>query len=265
MPAIADSTEDAALAALLRRHDRDRYLLSLFVPARARASVQAIYAFNYEIARVRETVSEPLLGQIRLQWWRDGIIAAYEGGAGRRHEILSPLVATIRRANLSRHYFERLIDARERDLAEPPATVAALEAYAEESAAPLQLLVLEALGAGGPAANQAARDAAIAYALAGLLRSAAFRVRAPRLAMPPPLKEEAPAVAEAARRHLDAARAVRAAVSRAALPALLPAVLAAADLARLRRVDFNVFAPGLARADPWRAWRLAVAMALRRY
>jgi phytoene synthase len=265
MPAIADSTGNGAMAALLNRHDRDRYLLSLFVPAAARASVQAIYAFNYEIARVRETVSETLLGQIRLQWWREGIAAAYEGGTVRRHEVLTPLAATIRRVALSRDHFERLIDARERDLAEPPATVATLEAYAEESAAPLQLLVLEVLGASGPAANRAARDAAIAYALAGLLRSAAFRARSPRLAMPPPLVAEASAVAAMARRHLDAARAVRAEIPRPALPALLPAVLAAADLARLRRVNFDPFTPELAGPDPWRAWRLAMAMALGRY
>jgi phytoene synthase len=265
MSALADSTPEAAIAALLRRHDRDRYLLSLFVPAAARAAVQAIYAFNYEVARVRETVSEPLLGQIRLRWWRDGIAAAYEGKAVRHHEVLTPLAATIRRAPLNQGHFERLIDARERDLAEPPATVAALEAYADDSAAPLQLLVLEACKAGGPAANRAARDAAIAYALAGLLRSAAFRARSPRLALPPPLKDEAAAVAEAARRHLGAARAARADIPRAALPALLPAVLAAADLARLRRARFDPFAPAVARPDPWRAWRLAVAAALGRY
>ena len=179
--------------------------------------------------------------------------------------MLTPLAATIRRVRLSRGHFERLIDARERDLAEPPWTVAALEAYAEESAAPLQLLVLELLGAAGPPANRAARDAAIAYALAGLLRSAAFRARSPRLAIPPPLVAEASAVAATAHRHLDAARAVRAEISRPALPALLPAVLAAADLTRLRRVNFDPFAPGLAGPDPWRAWRLALAFALGRY
>ena len=63
MPAIVETPNEAAIAYLLRRYDRDRYLLSLFVPAAARASVQAIYAFNYEIARIRETVSEPLLGK----------------------------------------------------------------------------------------------------------------------------------------------------------------------------------------------------------
>ena len=267
MPAIVETSErESAITALLRRHDRDRYLLALFVPAARRLAVQNLYAFNYEIARIRETVSEPMLGQIRLEWWREGIDAAFGGGAVRRHQVLTPLADTIRRSGLSREHFERLIAARERDLApEPPATIAALEAYAEETSAPLQLLVLEALGAADAEANRAARDAAIAYALSGLLRATPFQARSPRYAVAPPLVQEAKGVAARAAAHLEAARALRGQVTRGALPALLPAVLAAADLARLRRAAFDPFAPTLARPDPWRAWRLAVASALGRY
>src|ERR1041385_2992054 len=64
------------LAALCRRHDRDRYQTALFAPADRREALFALYAFNYEIARVREIVSEPMLGQIRLQWWREVTAAA---------------------------------------------------------------------------------------------------------------------------------------------------------------------------------------------
>jgi phytoene synthase len=254
------------LAVLLRRHDYDRYLMALFTPAARRPAVQAIYAFNYEIARIRETVREPALGQIRLQWWREGIEAVFSGGPVRRHEVLTPLADSIRRFALSRDHFDRLIDARERDLApEPPATLATLESYAEESSAPLQLLVLEALGAAGVEANRAARETAVAYALAGLLRATPFLSRSPRHTVPPPLVEEPQAIAERAETHLQAARALRRYVPRAALPALLPAVLAAADLRRLWRAGFDPFAPSIARADPWRAWRLAIATAAGRY
>src|SRR5215471_18639800 len=68
------------VAALVRRHDRDRFQTVLFAPAARREALFALYAFNYEIARVRETVTEPVLGQIRLQWWRENIAAAFEGG-----------------------------------------------------------------------------------------------------------------------------------------------------------------------------------------
>ncbi len=264
MPAILETSPESAPARLLRRHDRDRYLLALFTPAPRRAAIQAIYAFNYEIARIRDTVSEPVLGQIRLQWWRDRMDEAFGNGAVRRHEVLTPLADAIRHYGLSRDHFDRLIAARERDLApEPPETLAALEAYAEESAAPLQLLALEALGASSAEANRAARDVAIAYALTGLLRAASFLKQTQRL--PPSLKHDPKHVAARAQFNLDAARAVRSRVSRPALPALWPAVLAAADLARLRRAGFDPFAPAFSRADPWRAWRLAMASWRRRY
>ena len=59
---------------LVRAGDKDRYLASLFAPDELRPYLLALYAFNIEIARVRETVSEAALGEIRLQWWRDAII-----------------------------------------------------------------------------------------------------------------------------------------------------------------------------------------------
>src|ERR1700731_1564648 len=68
------------VAALVRRHDRDRFQTVLFAPAARREALFALYAFNYEIARVRERVSEPTLGRLRLEWWREIIAAAYESG-----------------------------------------------------------------------------------------------------------------------------------------------------------------------------------------
>src|SRR5437660_6126907 len=84
------------VAALVRRHDRDRFQTVLFAPAGRREALFALYAFNYEIARVREAVSEPMLGQIRLQWWREAITAIFAGEAPRQHEVVLPLSAAIR-------------------------------------------------------------------------------------------------------------------------------------------------------------------------
>src|SRR5580692_10092833 len=106
------------VAALVRRHDRDRYQTVLFAPAARREALFALYAFNYEVARVREIVREPMLGQIRLQWWREVIDVAYGGGQVRHHEVAEPLTATIREYGLNRAYFDRLIDTREHDLSD---------------------------------------------------------------------------------------------------------------------------------------------------
>src|SRR5215472_846603 len=84
------------VAALVRQHDRDRFQTVLFAPAARREALFALYAFNCEIARVRESVTEPTLGRIRLQWWRENIAAAYEDGPVRDHDVVEALTDTIR-------------------------------------------------------------------------------------------------------------------------------------------------------------------------
>src|SRR3546814_19768877 len=66
----------------VRRNDHDRYLTALLLPPDARAGALALYAYNAELAKTRESVSEPLLGQIRLQWLREAVDGIY--GAGPR-------------------------------------------------------------------------------------------------------------------------------------------------------------------------------------
>src|SRR5216683_1585997 len=104
------------LARLVRQHDRDRFLTALFAPAARRDELLALYAFNYEIAKTREVVSEPVLGQIRLQWWRESLDAIYAGDPVRGHEVATPLAAAIRGRGLTRAHFDALIAAREFDL-----------------------------------------------------------------------------------------------------------------------------------------------------
>ncbi|HLY46469.1 MAG TPA: phytoene/squalene synthase family protein [Stellaceae bacterium] len=285
------------LGALLRRHDRDRYQTALFAPAERREALFALYAFNYEIARVRESVTETMLGQIRLQWWREVVEAAYAGDASRPHEVAAPLSAAIREFGLSRAPFERLIDARERDLDDaPPATMAALEDYAEATSASLICLALEILGVRDAAATEDAHPAGdttetaavhigIAYALTGLLRAMPFHARAGRSYIPAELaartgldprdyaagrgsdalRAAAAEIATEAAGHLAAARRHRAEVPRAALPALLPAIVAERALTRLRRADWNPFDPRVAAPDAGLSWHLLLAHLSRRF
>jgi phytoene synthase len=265
-------------ASLVRRYDRDRFQTALFAPPARREALFALYAFNYEIARVREIVREPMLGQIRLQWWREAIDAAYAGTAPRRHEVVEPLTAAIREFGLSREPFDRLMDAREGDLdADPPATLAALEAYAEDSSVPLIVLALEVLDAATPAALQAARHVGVAYALSGILRALPHLAQTGRTPLPAdiagglapgeaaPLRDAVARIAATASAHLAAARAGRRGVPRRALPALLPARIAMRALRVLERARFDPFAPGVADRDPLQPWRLATAVLLRRF
>ena len=76
------------MAGLVRQHDRDRFLTTLFAPDDRREDLLALYAFNHEVAKTREVVSEPTLGRIRLQWWRDNLEAIYAGQPPRRHGVV---------------------------------------------------------------------------------------------------------------------------------------------------------------------------------
>jgi phytoene synthase len=240
------------LAAPARAADHDRYLCSLFLPSRARAASFTLILFNAEIARVFEAVSEPMLGQIRLQWWREAIDEIYQGG-GRKHEVAEPLARAIRRHNFTRSYFDRLIDAREMDLAAaPPEDMAALENYAEESAAPLISLSLEVMGADANAQSELARHTGIGWALSGLMRALPHHTVQGRALLPGgiPAREEVPrvvaTVGDMARQHIDKARALRRQATRGVKRATLPAVLADAYLSRLAACGYDPYNPGSA-------------------
>jgi phytoene synthase len=272
---------DSTLAAGLRRYDRDRYQTVLFAPADRRAALVALYAFNYEIARIRESVREPMLGLIRLQWWRDALDEIYAGKPPRRHQTVAPLAETIAAYQLSRTHFTALLDARAQDMEElPPESLSTLEAYAAGSSGSLILLALETLGARDPASEVAGNAVGTAYALSGLLVAASFHARGRRLYLPQELTvrhgvdverslfalKPSPALAAAARdiasraqAHLAEARRHRNAIARAALPALLHGVLARRRLKLLDRVDYNLMDPRLRMEDTLQSARLAWA------
>ncbi|MGH6961103.1 MAG: phytoene/squalene synthase family protein [Dongiaceae bacterium] len=280
----AGHADEAYCLEQVRRYDRDRYLTALFAPAARRPALLALYAFNLEVARTREMIREPMMGRIRLQWWRDCIAEIY-AGRPRQHQVVLPLARAIGDHGLPRAPFDRLIDSREADMAgEPPADLAALVDYADATAGGLGLLALDVLRGRrdrtGPTLADAARHVGIAWALTGLLRAVPFHARAGRLHLPQAsldragvsaraLLEQRPAptlpavvreVVDAARTELQTARQLGRGAARADLPALLPAVLAARYLDRIERSGFDVFDRRVAEAPPGRLWWLALAM-----
>ncbi len=273
---MAHNPKISTVAQLVRRHDRDRFVTALFAAPERREALFALYAFNYEVARIREAVSEPLLGSIRLQWWREALQEINEGKPPRPHEVVEALAASFGRHQLWGREIDRLLDAREKDmLDEPPQTLAALEDYAAGTGGSLVFMALQALDAKNESeAETAARHVGTAYALAGLLRAAAFHARSGRSFIPaeldpkrsilnlkptPELAQAARAIANAARINLEKARALKDKVPRQGIAALLPAVLAEDWLRRLDRSDYDLFSPRFAAPDPWRSLRLWLA------
>ncbi|WP_430398594.1 phytoene/squalene synthase family protein [Ferrovibrio sp.] len=241
----------------LRRHDPDRWLTALFAPDAARPALWALYAFNLEIARTAEQVSEAMLGHIRLQWWRetwDGIRA----GTPRKHPVAEALHAA-GAAACNPEDVASLINARERDLEPaPPASLAELLDYARATTAPLQRLACQALGVVPDASLCETLDyAGQAYALTGILRAVPFHAAQGRVLLPSQmlggqglswesiLRQELDQRSFAVMREigLEARRllvmARRRPVPRAALPALLPLTIAALHLKQMERAGFN--------------------------
>src|SRR5476649_429847 len=81
---------EQAIAQSVRRADPDRYFSALFAPAGVRQHLLTLYAFNHEVARVAETVRQPMMGEIRLEWWRETLDGA-RSGAPRNHEVARAL------------------------------------------------------------------------------------------------------------------------------------------------------------------------------
>jgi len=265
----------AYCAELLRSADRDRFIASLFAPADRRGALHALYAFNVELARVRDAAHTALPGEIRLQWWSDvvGGERAEEAGA---NPVASALLQTIERYQLPSGKLTDLIEARRFDLYDDAmAGITDLESYASKTSSALIELAARILAAGSVEA--AAQPAGIAYAIAGLLR--AFPVHAARGQLYLPLEflqrhEVLPqdlfagrssaglaaALAELrnlARRRLDEAHERIGALPREAVPAFLPVALTRPMLDKLQRSLPFEPAEIPAWRRQWLVWRAA--------
>ena len=244
-----DGTLAARLAQTVRAADPDRYFATLFAPAPHRPYLHALYAFNHEVAHVAESVREPMLGAIRLEWWRETVEGAAKG-VPRNHDVARGLAALFAERQLPPASFEAMIAARAFDSsAEHFADFAALETYLDAGGG--TLMRLAALILGGD--SRLMREAALAYGLTGLLRSLPFHNRRHKLYLPLDLLtalgltpdeffvlDNDPRIDAAlrqtglrARDHFLAAR--KGPRPRAALAAMLPAALVPVYLKRLGR------------------------------
>jgi phytoene synthase len=174
-PAPVLTSAYAECEVAIRAADRDRWLTSLFAPAHTRRHLHALYAFNLEVARVRDLVSDPLPGEVRLQWWRD-LIEGVARGEVAGYPQAAALLDTIQRFRLPGKPFLDMIEARTFDLYDDPMpSVDDLEGYCGETSSALIRMasIILADGADPPCAD-CAGHAGVAYALTGLLRAFAW-------------------------------------------------------------------------------------------
>ncbi len=157
------------LDAQVRRADPDRWLASRFIAdAKARADVIALYAFNNELARAAEVASQPLIGEMRLAWWREALEEMFEGRKVRGHPVAAALARAIGRRGLSREDLDALVDGRLRDLDGWPLRPDEVEGYLDATAGRLMSLAARVLAP--EAEHHDLSNAALAWGLSGLSR-----------------------------------------------------------------------------------------------
>ena len=225
-------------AEIVRLHDRDRYIATLFAPDEKRDDLFALYAFAVEVARIPAVVSEPMIGEIRLQWWLD-TLTVIEAKQSVDHPVAQAFANVVQRYGLPIEHLENFVEAWRNDLyADQFPSLFALESFvAETEAALMQFAAIVLDREAAKLASAVVGPAGTAYGLARLL------ARGDAKFIPP--GESVESVAELVRKRLEEAR--RETVPRSLLPAVLPAALTEVYLKRR---------PSALRSQ-WVLWRAA--------
>lgn len=168
--AAAEIDNPAFCLQALKDHDKDRYLASLLSPPEKRRALVALYAYHAELARVRDSVHEPLPGEVRLQYWRD-LLEGTEHGSTQANPLAAELTAAIRDHHLPIQPLLAMSEARIFDLYDDPMeSVGAFEGYAGETASTLiQMASLVLDPEAAATAADLAGHAGVAQAIAGAL------------------------------------------------------------------------------------------------
>ena len=262
---------------LVRVADKDRYLATLFAPADRRGPLYALYAFNAEIAGVRERVREPMAGEIRLQWWRD-VLNGERGGEAAANPVAAAILDTIGRFDLPRAPLLNLIEAHSFDLYDDPMpTLAALEAYGRKTSS---AVFAQAARICGARSEEAAGHAGLAWRIAEMLRGFARHASRRQLFVPeemlarhgasiedifvgrstPELLQALAELRSEAQRHIAAFEAQLSELPTRSTPAFLPVALVPGYLAAMERPGYEPFKTAVDVPQwrrQWALWRAA--------
>lgn len=172
-------------AAQLRAADFDRYIAAAMAPSGARPDLTALYCFHHELGRIADVISEPLPGEIRLQWWRDAIAGEGHGDVS-GNPTAALLLAAVKRGTLAADDLQAMIDARAAALyADPPATMDETERrLSATSGALLRAAGGILTGEGWQTIERAARAGGLAEGLVGIVRNLGYDASHGRIALP---------------------------------------------------------------------------------
>jgi len=287
----ASRTASEACQNLVFKRDYESFLTSKFYPNNAQDGFFALKAFYVELATVQDHVTQPIIGQMRMQFWRDAVKSIGKGTPP-NHPVALALYDTTRKVDLPAYHLKRIIDAREAELHSPThMTLDSLLAHAESTSSTLNYLLLRVLSLDtSDILSHAASHMGVAQTIITLLRALPYHASQRRIVIPAEitakhgvnqetvfrgiggegmdvaqnrkrLEEAVFEFATVANDHVSTAREMfkeeGGRVPARAMPLFLSMIPATGFLQRLEAVNFNAFEPTLQRKDwklPWRVW-----------
>ena len=206
-----------ACAAIVDKGDPDRFASAMAAPVAVRERLFPLYAMNVEVSRAPWVTEEPMIAEMRLQWWRDALAEIAEGGEVRRHEVVTPLAEVL--STEQAVLLDDLVLARRWDAYHDAfEDESAFRAYIDQTAGHLMWVAAQSLGATG---EQAVRDIAFGAGVAAFLRAVPELEARGRVPLIDGRSDAVRLLAEGALAQLR--RGKRTGMARAARPALWPA------------------------------------------
>ncbi|KAL5482711.1 hypothetical protein ACEPAI_9305 [Sanghuangporus weigelae] len=281
---VGPQGQDAYCRDFVMKHDRDAYLTSQFFPKHLQPACFAVRAFYVQLAMIQDSVTNPLIGQMRMQFWKD--VIQHLGAP--QHPIAAALRDASKIAHIAPYHLRRIVDARDVELNSPShLNTDTLLAHAESTTSTLNYILLAILGlSSSDTYSHAASHLGVAQTIATLLRALPYHASKGVMVIPASItaahhvnQEEVfrhgPAAANLpdavydfaviANDHLISARELfknengRIEVPREAMPVFLNAVPVQNYLNRLQAANFDVFTPKLQLREsvrlPWQIWR----------
>ncbi|EKM49521.1 uncharacterized protein PHACADRAFT_166889 [Phanerochaete carnosa HHB-10118-sp] len=267
----------------VQKRDYEAYLVSQVYPRDHRDAFYALRAFYIELSTMQESVSNSIIGNMRMQFWKDAL-KDFSDGRPPKHPIALALYEASGRFNLPMYHLKRMIEARDAELQTPThLTLDSLTAHAESTSSTFLYLLLSMLNqSSSHDFSHAASHVGVAHTIATLLRALPYHASKRHMVIPAEvtarhgvsqeevfrqggnakgIDDAAYEFATLANDHLITAREMfkdtAGKVPGPVKPVFLNAVPAAVYLERLEKANFNVFLPSLQQRSwrlPWRIW-----------
>ncbi|KAK0172546.1 hypothetical protein PV328_005852 [Microctonus aethiopoides] len=263
----------------VRKYDYENYLCTLLLPKNLRAAAFAIRAFNVEIAVIQDQTSEIAISGMRYNFWNDTLKKIYNNTPPEAPVPLE-LTRVLRNHKLSKHYFQRLLDARWKKWQTVSFNdISAIEQYSEDTVSPVNYLLLQTRGIQNVHIDHVASHLGKAQGIVTTIRSVPYHARRRTMILPKNLlidhgvssesvfrgessKELCDvifALASRANQHLKKARSLKNNFKENVADIFLPAVNVDRYLTKLQRVDFNIYSPKLHRRENMLPFHLLLA------